>query len=376
MLIDTANILLAIRPFVCSLAYAWINLNLSLILSIFLLYWLLFKGFPYRRIIPIKYPLMLFCLSLGLAVAFSPVKYVSINAFYIYLPGILLVFFAASLSPEDEERVVKALVQTAFAIAVIAIYQYFFGLPHLMQYLTKKQLTNPFTLEYIRRQRAFFPFVTPNILAGYLAMSIPLILSYRKNWLVLFAVSLAILLTKSIGALLSLFLGLAIYFQLTGKMNKKFWGLTALFLVMIFLLLAIRQSSLPHRQITFSFGQRLVYWQDTLQIIKMHPLTGSGLGNFDTHWSRYAHNSYLQIWAEAGPLGIISFLWLIAAIIASGLKNLKSSKSKNQVAALLSVSAIFLLHNVVDLSFFLPESAFLWWLTAGLLAKTENAKIA
>ena len=67
---------------------------------------------------------------------------------------------------------------------------------------------------------------------------------------------------------------------------------------------------------------RLNYWADSLKIIKVYPWTGTGLGNFNLTYARYAHNSYLQIWAEMGILGIIAFLWLIITVLKSGLKNL------------------------------------------------------
>ncbi|MDP3142342.1 MAG: O-antigen ligase family protein [Candidatus Omnitrophota bacterium] len=369
MLITIANILIACRPFICSLAYLLVSLSYSFLLVSFLLIWILLKGLPRPEIRLIKYPAALFVLALLISTVFAPDKYNAIKELFNYLPGVLLFLFAASLSSEEKTQIIRPIIQTSFIIGILAIYQYFWGIPHLMNYLAQKKLNNPFTLNYITAQRAFFPFVTPNTLAGYLAMMVPLILAYRKNWLIISVIFVGLLLTKSIGALLSLFLGLGIYFYLRGRINRKAWAVMGLLLIILVLVFMFRQSSNqpPNRLVTFSLNRRIIYWQDTLRIIRSHLLTGVGIGNLNLPLSLYTHNSYLQIWAEMGILGIFSLVWLIIASLKSALRNLRSSPYKTQIAGLFSANAIFLIHNIVDFSFFLPEVAFLWWITLGLL---------
>jgi O-antigen ligase len=252
----------------------------------------------------------------------------------------------------------------------LAIYQYFFGFRHILDYSAKEKIIlSSFALDYIQQKRVFFPFVTPNTLGGYLAMIIPLILALlnKKNFLLLVSVSFALLLTKSLGALLSLFLGLVIYFYLQGKLEKRrflfFFGL-----LVIIGLVFITRSTVPkyHLQPIFSTTMRLSYWKDTLKIIKTSPLFGIGLGNFNLVSVRYAHNSYLQIWAEAGILGIFSILWLISVVLKSAIKNIGISPNKKLTTGLITANTIFLIHNIVDFSFFLPEVAIIWWTILGL----------
>jgi len=374
MLTDIANILIAIRPFLCSLVYPLANIVYSLTLISFILIWLLINRFPLKTIGPVKYPILLLVISLSISLAFAHNKDNAYQELFNYLAGILLMVFAASIPGDSRNRIIRTIILTAFGVSIFVIYQYFWGLPHLANYLAQKNINNPFTWDYITRQRAFFPFVTPNTLGGYMAMIIPLLLTHDRNWLVLIAICFALLLTKSIGALLSLFVGLGIYFYLKGNLNKRIWLLLGLFLVTITLVFAFRQSALqPHRLVTFSLNRRIIYWQDTINIIRSHAWTGIGMGNFDTTLSRYAHNSYLQIWAEMGILGIISILWLIISIFKSALTDLKNSPYKTQLIGLIAANAVFLLHNTIDLSFFLPEVAFLWWLSLGLLlSQTKN----
>lgn len=67
-----------------------------------------------------------------------------------------------------------------------------------------------------------------------------------------------------------------------------------------------------------SIGPRLVFWENTWQIIKQYPVLGAGTGDFPVeyekvrqrrtpnHWQDVdnPHNMYLMIWAQSGLLGL------------------------------------------------------------------------
>ena len=114
--------------------------------------------------------------------------------------------------------------------------------------------------------------------------------------------------------------------------------------------------------------------------------------------SRYAHNSYLQIWPEMGLLGLFSFDWLICGVFRLWFRNFTESLYKNQAACLFTpleagrrrcptaaygslpltgftASAVFLLHNFLDFTFFLPEVAFIWWVILGLITVQDHKYI-
>lgn len=303
---------------------------------------------------------MLLILALLISCVFSQDKIISVNELYKYVTGILLFLACASLEPEKRKKIISIVIYSCLLASLFAIYQYFFGFRITLEYIARQESASPFALDYLGRQRAFFPFVTPNILGGYLAMIIPLILAYKKRLWPALPIFIALLLTKSIGAFLCLFLGLTIYFSLQGKPEKKKLLLLAGLLSVVILITVSRSmNSNQHTLPVFSALMRLDYWGETLEIIKGVPLTGIGLGNLNLAHSRYAHNSYLQIWAEMGILGIISFLWLVIAVF-------KTALGDKQKAGFIAAAAIFLAHNFVDFSFFLPEVAMIWWLIAGL----------
>ena len=361
-------ILIFIRPFISSLAFPYLNSVYSGLLLIFLIIWYIYKGISIKKIQAIKYPLILFFLALIISMIFSSDKLNSLKEIYKYISGLLLFLIAASLTSEEKMNLIQSIVLAGLVISLLAIYQYFFGFQHILNYITQQQNFEPFVLDYLSRKRVFFPFVTPNTLAGYLAMIIPLTLTHKdKIWFII-PISFALLLTKSLGALLSLFLGLSLYFLLQRKFEKRtilfLFGLLAI-IGLIFM--ARLNTQKQHLQPIFSTVMRLNYWKDTLMIIKTSPLVGVGLGNFNLIHSRYAHNSYLQIWAEMGILGIASFLWMLISVIYLGVKEIKNFPFKNQISSIFIANIVFLIHNFIDFSFFLPEVSVIWWLILGLI---------
>ncbi|MFA5410928.1 MAG: O-antigen ligase family protein [Candidatus Omnitrophota bacterium] len=328
---------------------------------------------PFKKIHGMNPALILFSLALVISTLFSPDKLNSLNELSKYMNNLLLFIVIASFTAGDKIRVIRAVVLAGLIISVLAIYQYFFGFRHLLSYIAKDRNTSAFTLDYIMRKRVFFPFVTPNILGGYLAMIIPLsLLRKNKLWYILPLLA-ALLLTKSLSALLSIFLALMVYYYLSGRLKKEGVFFLLGLAVIIGLIFAARSiAQKQHLQPAFSAMMRLNYWRETLRIIKTAPLTGIGLGNFNLPESRYAHNSYLQIWAETGIIGIASFLWIIFALWKKALKKIKNSPDKNQSACLIAASVALCAHNLFDFSFYLPEASLLWWAIGGLIL-AENA---
>jgi len=360
--------LIFIRPFISSLAFPCLNSLYSALFLIFLIAWLIYKGTSIKKIYALKYPLILFCLALIISLVFSINKLNSLKELYKYISGILLFFVVVSLTYENKIRLIQTIIFAGLVISLLAIYQYFFGFQHMLDYISQEKITDPFTLDYIQRRRAFFPFVTPNILAGYLIMIIPLASTHKDKILFIIPLSFALLLTKSLGAFLSFLSTLALYFYLQGKLEKRGVIFLSGILVIIILLFITRSTTQKgYLQPIFSTLMRLNYWEDTLSIIKTSPWKGIGPGNLNLTLSRYTHNSYLQIWAETGILGMASLLWLIIAVFKTALKNIENLADKNLMTGLIAANAAFLIHNLVDFSFFLPEIVLIWWITFGLL---------
>jgi putative inorganic carbon (HCO3(-)) transporter len=367
--------LIFIRPFISSLAFPFLNALYSSLLITLLIVFCVFRVRDLKHIKILSYPIIVFSLGIILSVIFSSNRVASFNETYKYASGLLMLLIIASLHYEDRICVIKTIVLAGFIISLLAIYQYFFGFQHILDYMSKTKITDSFALDYIQRRRAFLPFITPNTLAGYLIMIIPLALIHKNTTWYIIPLSFALFLTKSLGAFFSIFLALIIYFCLHGRFKKRsvlfLYGIMGI-IALVFIARSATQKE--HLQPIFSTVMRLSYWKETLGIIKDHPLVGIGAGNFNLAQSRFAHNSYLQIWAEMGILGIISILWFVFAILKSGFKINHSNNisSKNQFICLITASAAFLINNLVDFTFFLPEVSLTWWIVSGLIISKES----
>jgi len=355
-------------PFISSLAFPYLELIYSAGLLCFFGIYLIYKKFSFSKLQSMLYPIILFILALAISLVFSQNKLNSLWELYKYISMILLFLVAASLSEKDKSLTIQTIILSGLVVSLLAIYQYFFGFGHVLSYLSNNGFSFPFALDYLQSKRVFAPFVTPGILGGYLAMIIPLALINKdKVWLVL-PVFFALFLTMSLGAFLSLFCALLIFFGAREKLKKKhFFSLIGLFILIVIIFTWRSMAQREHVHPVFSILMRLSYWKETLEIIKAHPLAGVGLGNFNLNMSRYAHNSYLQIWAEMGLLGLFSFVWLVYVVIKSRFIDLKQSLYNNQAVCLLAATTVFLIHNFLDFTFFLPEVAFIWWVILGLI---------
>ena len=366
------------RPFIASLAFPCLNLIYSIGFMGVLIAVFFHNKVSFNRIESVKYPLILFCFALLISVAFSVNPLNSFKELYKYLSGLLLFTIASSLSYKDAERVVKAVIFSGCLVCLLAVYQYFISFQNLSIYLA--QIKNPTHLmqAYILNKRVFFPFITPNTLASYLIMIISLVLPFKNNiWFIsLFFITL--IFTKSLGGFISILLVLGLYFYFSERVTKqKIFLLLGVYFSLI-IIFFLRAGSQEYAQPILSTSNRLQYWQDTLALIKSSPLLGAGLGNFNIAGVLYAHNTYLQIWAEMGFLGIISWLWLVILALVKGTRlyrNYMAAYKSVKIPGypdymfpgLISAVVVFLIHNIIDFSFFLPEVSLIWWLIFGLL---------
>jgi len=365
--------LIFIRPFISSLAYPWANSVYSLTLILLLLSWLIKNNSWLQEFKKLALPIILFVLALAISTYFSINKIKSSGELYKYLSAILLILAMQNLTEKSRRRYLTAILTCGIIISILAFYQYFIGFAHLREFIKTQNITSPFVLDYLQQRRVFFPFVTPGILAGYLIMVAPLTLLYKtKVWLAL-PLLCALFLTASLGAFISLFLTALLYVLLRNSFKKT--KIILLLMIIFFILLVFFMRSATrkeHLSPIFSMFMRLNYWQDTFEIIKMRPLFGIGPGNFNLVYSRYAHNSFLQFWAEAGLIGLASLFWLVIAAIKNSFNKIKSVAGNKEKLILSSCLAAFAFHNLWDFSFFLPEVSLIWWVILGLLIKPKS----
>ncbi len=119
---------------------------------------------------------------------------------------------------------------------------------------------------------------------------------------------------------------------------------------------------------------RFNLWRESLAIIKDHPLTGCGLNTYSNVAPKYKiaddggiypHNSYLQMAAEIGLLGLGAFFWIVWSFFAMVVRYL--NQHKDYLVLGLAVGLLgFLVHAFFDTHLYALQLVVLFWFMMGL----------
>jgi len=377
-----------IRPFVCGSAF--VNLNF-IIINIFIAASFLYL---YSKDKDIKATVVdTAVITLLIAIIISAIiaagKTNNINELYNYISLVTLFYVARAANKENRKVIMFTVIISAVFVSLYSLRALFIVSGLALKYLPSHNISYPFAEEFIKRGRAFSPFLSPNLLAEYLVMVIILccgIITQRvkdkKNDYILIISGLCagfsfvvLFFTKSIGGWLVLTVCIFIFLISVKKMNKKYIAVLFSAVLILSAVFIIRNRGQEYfTKPAFSVHKRLDYWKQTVDIIALHPLGGTGLGNFSLRESRTAHNSYLQIWAEIGILGISTWLIIVFLFIKTGIRNLSYNEKLYYNAGILTAGLAFILHNIIDFSFFTAQGSFLWWIVLALNASlhTDN----
>lgn len=358
--------LILVRPFISGIAYPYADFVLTGVSIAALIIFLVFRRPAAARFRSIAYPLSLFIAGVCLSLIGSLDTATSVIELYKFLPCILAFIAAACLDERELRNVIFAAMCSAVVICAGAVYQRLFGFGHLSGYLGSSHAASPVALNYLAEKRVFFPFVTPNILAGYCAFVLPLVFSEKRFYWIAIPLVIVLLLTQSLGAMIGLLAGIFLCMALL-RSKPSAW-IIALFTGVLALVTLIFWLRLSGESLeTAAPGlMRFEYWRNTFEVIGSRPIFGTGIGNMHLRSSMYAHNAVLQIWAETGIIGVAGFIWLCATVLRDALRKYRADKTL--LPALLICSClVFLAHNMFDITFFLPEASFLWWLLLGSL---------
>jgi len=120
--------------------------------------------------------------------------------------------------------------------------------------------------------------------------------------------------------------------------------------------------------------ERIQLWKEALRITKDYPLTGCGLNTYSIvardyksfeGGGVYPHNSYLQMSAETGLLGLAAFLWFLFMFFKTGLHYFNRSKD-TLVLGLLAGILAYSIHAFFDTHLYSLQLVVLFWYMVGL----------
>ena len=343
----------------------------------------------------LKKPLLAFILVNAFAVIMSVNFISSIRPFFCKVLEYVFIFFIVIDTINTEKRIKNLLAVVIFSalfISADAATQYFRGVDFLRGYpicgqRLKASFTNPngfgswliavtfiiLGLLLTRQPRKFMP---KRLALGILA----------------FILLLLIGLTYSRGAWIGFLVGLIIIAAYkTSRSSKR----VRISLVLLIIVLAIGiffllPSTIKGRiesvgTIEGSGLVRLRLWQEALGIINDFPLFGSGLNTYMDVSLRYsipgggegmfyAHNSYLQMVAEIGLVGLVCFLWILVRFFRLEFRALllRDSPLWGYSLGLLAGISAFLVHGFLDCNLYSLRLATLFWFMLGLAVSTQR----
>ncbi len=307
----------------------------------------------------------------------GPLLDISLRAFFIKWGRFVLILWIilhVFRSPERIIRILWVFVASAVLLATTTLSQKFFG----VEFLCRRPLSGVIITG---------PFKNQNSLAGYLTPLVPVLFAFalwkweqvsRKTGL-LFLSTLFVglsFLTFCRGGWVGSAAGLLFLLLLLNKdrLGKKLFFFLAAFLGGVGVpLFAWALLMFQGR----GDGARGPLFEGAWLMIQESPFLGKGLGTFMSHCMSYAHyfapyyahNCYLQIWAESGIFSLIFFLSLLGFVFFKSLQVLLQAPASLPAFILAGLTSGFLaisIHLFSDTHLYSLQISFLFWTILGL----------
>jgi O-antigen ligase len=274
----------------------------------------------------------------------------------------------------------------------------------------------------IPQAQAFGPFINRHHFAGYmeLALALPLGLVFtgsiekEKKFIYLFAAGLmavALVMTNSRGGIIALLAEILFLIATMGFRRKRHKhreseeeeprrlrgaamkaGLALALVVSLFAGVVLLGGEEALSRFVGSVNTddpttgRAHFWGVTVDIIKNHPLIGTGLGAFSVVYTGYdsrngmyrleqAHNDYLQVLSDGGIVGALIGLFFLVSLFRMGFARRESRDDFRRGVATGALAGCFavLIHSFFDFTLHTPANALLFLVLAALA--TINGRV-
>ncbi len=260
-------------------------------------------------------------------------------------------------------------------------------------HITQKDIFNAHGIEIGNGATAGFR--TPNDFGGFLTFVTPLAFfmafvprpwSARFLWIAIFLIAAwSTVVTLSRGAWLGIILGiLTVLFLKKKKLFLIFIGVMVPFLSFypLISLYLVDASRLSWGNIFGTAQGRWDIWLDSFQLIQERPLFGHGINTYMMLFQEYrnyryeptyAHNCFIQMWAEIGLVGLGCFFWMIVTLFKEirarvSIPSFHLAEGQKLLAmGLLAGIGAFLTHSFFDTNFYSLQLSTLFWFMVGYL---------
>ncbi len=299
-----------------------------------------------------------------------------------YVEPLLLFFvlrsFVQSLTREKKKEVIMhslvlPLLICGFVTSILAVYQHFTGFMVPYSFWENRATY---------RVTAWYGF--PNAVGLFLAPLIPLTIYWiAQNWnkktehmsrinlvfgvFSLITICLALLFAKGSGPMLGAAGGIGILILYHPKLRWPAIVMGLLSVLMVFTapqLHSIKQEFLAQ---DYSGSLRRDIWNETIALLKDHPLVGSGMASYGDVIVPYRHNHKIEVfhhphnllltlWVNTGILGLVGFVLVLLATLKNALKT-KTQETKYFLSSLV----VILIMGLVDSPYIKNDLAIVFW---------------
>jgi hypothetical protein len=349
-----------------------------------------FSSLYERRIHPtyIKGGLAAFAVLILHVVLFSEDTYRSLEFLTILWAYYCLFGFFFYAGFEPEKPLAICLVVLSAIVSGYGLYQYFWGLEQLYNYVSyaasDRVLKVP-ALERIASRRIFSTLALPGTLWGFLTLALPF---HAKLWgesrsrvKALLGVGVAMLLaagflTRSFGFLVGLFVLATTWLLLHHR--RVILRLAPIVLVLALAggaFYTIRQGGIASSN---PVRLRAMNWVTAWTVFAAHPI-GTGLNTYGVMYSQYmlpganetqyAHNTPLQLLSELGYLALIAG----AAVLLLLLGAWHRGEMRRLSPYLLLALAVWIVHNLIDINVYFPSLGVIGAVLIGTLMRRTPA---
>ena len=292
----------------------------------------------YKKV-KIHFYILLFLFFCFLSIIWTPDKIAAFRLWLYFFEGILA-FSYLKLNREIWTYVSKTFLTSLFLVSCFAIWQFFnLGSPAFKWLgLSARGAWNLGDIvigsDGMRWLRAYGTFPHPNILGGYLALGILLLIAFVKSGATkIFAYPLGAIFIFSLFLTFSrsAWLGLSVVFiyyvfkNFDNKEIRKFFIFSVFFIFSISFIfwpfVTSRVKSIGYLE-NKSNTERLASWKEGIKVWSMNPVLGAGIGNYTNYKnSQPAHNIFLMVLAELGAIGFLLYIFIWRKLWKSGLRS-------------------------------------------------------
>ena len=191
----------------------------------------------------------------------------------------------------------------------------------------------------------------------------------------------AFILLKTRGALLTMLVVLPSMILFFVRDLKRLLSIAAVFILSATIFFNVYPEAVDRIETVKNFdaeqsvSERFLMWRSALEMIKDNPMLGVGFGNFEQkyqreyiqpeareRWQGHAHNTYLQLWAETGLIGLAIYCSMFVYILMWSWRR----RSSDYAAMIFFSTAGFLMYSMTDYTYASYSAMRVYWFVFGL----------